>query len=125
MNKIPEIIKITCRKLRNNSTKAEIILWWYIKWKQLWYKFLRQYPLYVFTENSWLDRYIIPDFYCKEKWLIIELDWSVHNKENVCLLDLEKEKLITNKWLKILRFTNNEVLKNTFNTLKSIKEDLK
>ncbi len=118
---IPNIIKETCRSLRNNSTKAEVILRWFLKNKSLWVKFLRQYPLYVYTEDSWLDRYIIPDFYCKEKKLIIEIDWSVHNDKDVYLLDREKERLMKNKWIKVLRFTNNEVLNCTDTTLNIIK----
>jgi very-short-patch-repair endonuclease len=50
--KIPEIIKLTARKLRINMTKAEVILWKFIRKEFLEYKFLRQKPIYVYTENS-------------------------------------------------------------------------
>ena len=106
---IPEIIKLTARNLRNKSTKSEVTLWNYLKWRQLWYRFNRQSPLYVFTENSGLDRYIIPDFYCKERKLIIEIDWSVHSDKHVYSLDREKEKLVWQKWINILRITNEEI----------------
>ena len=85
--KIPDIIKETARELRKNMTESEVILWSFIKWSKLGVKFLRQKPVYVFTENSGLDRYIIPDFYCFEKKIILEIDWSVHETSEVHELD--------------------------------------
>jgi len=50
--KTPDVIKNAARKLRNNSTKSEVILWKFIKTKLQNYKFLRQKPIYVYTEDS-------------------------------------------------------------------------
>lgn len=61
--KIDNIILETSRKLRKNMTESEIIIWSIIKWWNLWVKFQRQKPIYVFTEDNWLNRYIIPDFF--------------------------------------------------------------
>lgn len=97
---------MTARKLRSKSTKAEVILWNHLKNRQLWDRFNRQAPVYLFTEDSWLHRYIIADFYCKEKSLIIELDWEYHNIKETYLLDRKKESLLKNKWIKVIRFTN-------------------
>lgn len=84
MKAIPDIIKITARDLRKNMTKAEKLLWKELKAKKLnWLKFWRQSPTFVYTENSWLDRYIIPDFLCSEYKLIIELDGSIHSKQDL------------------------------------------
>ena len=107
--KIPDIIKNIATKLRNNMTESEIILWSYIKWWKLWVKFLRQKPIYVFTENSWLNRYIIPDFYCFERKIIIEVDGNIHNLDEIYSLDLCKEELLKKIWFKIIRITNNEI----------------
>ncbi|MEA3386890.1 MAG: DUF559 domain-containing protein [Patescibacteria group bacterium] len=53
MKKIPEIIIKTSRKLRKEMTESEKILWSKLKTKQLQNKkFLRQSPIYVYTENS-------------------------------------------------------------------------
>jgi len=124
--KIPEIIKITARNLRQNSTKSEKVLWEKLRDRKLtWKKFLRQFPIYVFTENFWLDRFVIPDFVCKEEKLIIELDWSIHNLEEVYLLDREKEKLLIQNWYKILRFENKEIFENLDNVLSKILIKLK
>lgn len=121
VRKIPDIIKETWRKLRQNMTESEILLWDKLRDRKInWKKFLRQYPIFVYTENSWLDRYIIPDFVCKEEKLIIELDWSIHDLEDVFLLDIEKEKLLINNWYKILRFKNEEI----HNSIKSVIEKI-
>ncbi len=104
-----DIIKIACRNLRKNMTKSEVILWNKIKSWKIWKKFYRQKPIFVFKENSWLDRYIIADFYSPENKLIIEIDWSIHNLKEIYNLDQEKEKLLQNRWFKIIRFKNEEI----------------
>ena len=109
---IPDIIKIASRELRQNMTESENIIWEKLKNKKLWYKFLRQKPIYLFTENSWLDRYIIPDFCCLELKLIIEIDWNIHEKLEVYNLDKEKEILLSKKWFKIIRIKNQEIYSN-------------
>ena len=102
-------------------TESEKLLWKELRNRKLWwYKFLRQFPIYVFTEKSWLDRFIIPDFVCKKYKLIIELDWSIHNVEEVYILDREKEKLLLQNNYRILRFKNEEVLHNIADVLKEI-----
>ena len=60
------------KELRNNMTKAEKILWEYLKNKKLeGYKFRRQYSV---------DSFII-DFYCPKVKLGIEVDGEVHFTE--------------------------------------------
>ncbi len=121
---VPNIIKEAARNLRNNMTKSEKLLWEILKDKKLWYRFLRQKPVYVYTENNWLDRYIIPDFYCSSKNLIIEVDWSVHYLEEVLKLDKVKNELINNKWLNIIRIENKEINDNIDNVIQKIKQEL-
>lgn len=107
--KIPEIIKIAANSLRKNSTKAEIILWEHIKSEKLWIKFLRQKPIYAYTENNWLNRFIIADFYSAEKKLILEIDGSIHNIPEIEELDQVKENLLKNLEYKVLRIKNEEI----------------
>ena len=124
MKAIPEIIKIASRKLRKNMTESEILLWKELKARKLhWVKFQRQTPTYLFTENTWFDRYIIPDFYCSEYKLIIELDWNVHDVEEIYILDREKEKILKSLWYKILRFRNEEIYEDIESVLNKIKEN--
>jgi len=95
---IHDSIKIISRELRKNMTYSENIIWNSLKNKRLWYKFLRQKPIYLYTEYSWLGRYIIPDFVCLKLKLVLEIDWNIHDKKEIYLLDREKEKLLNNKW---------------------------
>ncbi len=101
------------RSLRKRSTDTEHFLWRHIRAKQLeGLKFRRQQPI---------DNYIV-DFVCFEKRVIIELDGGHHS------LDAEVEKdLIRDKWFeeqgyKVLRFWNNDVLKNMSGVLKVIRD---
>ena len=63
------------KDLRNKAQDAEIILWSYLKNKQLQgYKFRRQHSI---------SNYIV-DFYCPKLRLVIELDGEQHsNKKNI------------------------------------------
>ncbi len=89
------------RRLRKRSTPAEIILWEEIRNRKLGgLKFRRQYPVLGF----------ILDFYCAEKSLGIELDGSIHDTQKE--YDEDREKLILEQGIRILRFSNQEVLKN-------------
>ncbi len=119
--KIPEIIKITARNLRKNGTEVEKILWQELKWRKLKNKkFLRQFPIYVYTEDYWLDRFIIPDFVCKENKLIVELDWSIHNLKKIYELDKYKEFLLKKNWYKIIKFKNEEIKNDLQDVLEKI-----
>jgi very-short-patch-repair endonuclease len=93
--KIPDVIKEAAREMRKNMTPTEQKLWEYIRRDISGYRFLRQKPLYVFTENFGQERFIIPDFYCYEKKLVLEIDGNIHNTSDVYNLDREKEKLLS------------------------------
>ena len=92
--------KETRRDLRKNQTKEEILLWSKIRNNQIGYKWRRQVSI---------GRYVA-DFYCREKFLVIELDGSQHleNKE----YDKEREDFFKLLGIKTLRFWNNEVSEN-------------
>ena len=122
--KIPDIIKLTARKLRKNMTESEIILWNFIRNKKLWVKFLRQKPIFVFTENNWKDRYIIPDFYCFEKNIILEIDWNIHDLEEIYELDKYKENLLKNMWYKIIRIKNEDIKTNIYKVIENVKNNI-
>ena len=120
MSYTPDIIKQTARDLRKNMTLAEKILWREIRDKKIWIKFMKQKPVYLYTENNKHDRYIIPDFISVNPKIIIEVDWKIHNIEQVTGLDIEKEKLLIQKWFKILRYTNDEIIRNITSVIQNI-----
>ena len=119
---IPNNIIEIWRKLRKNMTESEKRLWERIRNKKLWVKFLRQNQMYVYTEDNWLNRFIIPDFYCKEKRLILEIDGNIHDKLEIVELDKYKEKLVNNLWIKVLRIKNEDILNNINNVMLNIKK---
>ena len=83
---------------------------------------MRQKPIFVYTENSWLDRFIIPDFVSLWEKIIIEVDWNIHNTDEVLSLDVVKENLIERLWYRIIRFTNEEIKNNITDVLTRLKE---
>lgn len=108
-------LKETRKKLRNNCTVAEHILWIFLKGKSLdGCKFRRQYSIGNF----------VVDFCCPRKKLIIEVDGSVHNNLEVAEHDFERQKIIEGLGFKVIRFTNKEVIENTEEVLKKIKQIL-
>ena len=98
---MPNKIKTTSRLLRKRTTPAEVILWEEIRNRKLnGLKFRRQYPVSGF----------ILDFYCAEKNLGIELDGSIHSTQEE--YDKLREQIIIEKGIRILRFSNQEILEN-------------
>ena len=89
------------KKLRDNATKAEEKVWLAVKNNQIeGFKFRRQHPL----------SFYIADFYCHALKLVIEIDGGYHLTEEQQLLDEERTKNIEFQGLKVIRFTNEEVL---------------
>ena len=104
-------LKELARQLRNNSTKAEIILWQKLKRKQLHgYDFHRQKPI---------DNYIL-DFFCHELMLGIEVDGYSHQLVEVFKKDKIKESLMLELGISLLRFSDEQVLKDMDNVLRAI-----
>lgn len=104
-------LKKLARKLRNNSTKSEIILWKYLKGRQMHgFDFHRQRPV---------DQYIV-DFICNELWLVIELDGYTHQLDEQCEKDNIREKRLRELGLHILRFWDMEVFQEIDDVLTAI-----
>ena len=104
-------LKKLARKLRNNSTFSEVILWQKLKGKQIQgVDFHRQRPV---------DNYIV-DFICSELWLVIELDGYTHNLNDVALRDERKEARLQELGLKVIRFWDEEVLNDIDGVLRVI-----
>ena len=104
-------LKLLARELRNNSTKSEIILWGKLKGKKCnGYDFHRQKPI---------DNYIL-DFYCDELLVGIEIDGYSHEFLEVQKKGTKKEKRMNDFGITILRFTDEQVLKDMENVLRAI-----
>ena len=106
-------LKDLAKNLRNNSTRAEIILWNHLKGKKLkGYDFHRQKPI----EN------FIVDFFCNKLMLAIEIDGYTHGFEEVLVKDEIKEKRLTDLGVTVLRFTDRDVIDNIEGVLRSIQD---
>ncbi|OFY66282.1 MAG: hypothetical protein A2V64_02225 [Bacteroidetes bacterium RBG_13_43_22] len=100
------------RKLRNNMTKAEIILWSRIRSKQIGgFKFRRQYPILDF----------ITDFYCHDLKLIIEVDGEVHTLLSQIESDNYRNKMLRMNGYHVLHFTSREIETELNHSLLKIK----
>lgn len=103
-------LKEYARQLRNNSTLSEVLLWKFLKGKQMMgYDFHRQKPV---------DNYIL-DFYCSKLLLAIEIDGASHIAKYE--KDLNRDEHLLNKYgIKTLRFTDIDVKKDMNNVLRAI-----
>jgi len=107
------------RKLRKNQTPAEKIFWENVrKRRQLGLKFLRQYLIEheVYMGQS---SYFIPDFYCHEIRLIVEIDGKIHEKQKD--YDEARTYILKEMGYRIIRFTNQEVLTNISEVTKKLR----
>ena len=105
------ILKEFARQLRNNSTETEIYLWLKLKGKQMYgYDFHRQKPI---------DNFIV-DFFCNKLMLAIEVDGYSHEFLEVYNKDVIKEKRLNELGIHVLRFSDNQVLKDMENVLLAI-----
>ncbi|MEX0661277.1 MAG: endonuclease domain-containing protein [Balneolaceae bacterium] len=104
-------LKELARKLRNNSTKSEVLLWKYLRGKQMHgFDFHRQRPV---------DNFII-DFFCQELYLGIELDGYSHLLDTNTNRDIKKEKGLKELGVKLIRFWDEEVFNDLENVLRVI-----
>jgi very-short-patch-repair endonuclease len=100
------------RLLRQDSTNVERRLWYRLRSRCInGHKFVRQEPI---------GSYIV-DFICREKRLIVELDGGQH-------ADSQRDK-VRDKWLvdhgyRVMRFWNNDVMRNIEGVLEAIATEL-
>ena len=99
------------RDLRNNLTEAEKYLWYVLRANNLGVKFRRQ---------AIIGRSIV-DFVCFEKKLVVEVDGGQHaGNQN----DQVRDQWLNGQGFKVLRFWNDDVIKNREGVLQRIIENL-
>ncbi|MBU2036634.1 DUF559 domain-containing protein [Patescibacteria group bacterium] len=103
------------RDLRKSSTDAEKKLWKELRGKRLFdFKFFRQYSVGLY----------ILDFYCPMVKLGIELDGGQHADESQEVYDKVRTDYLKKHDIRVLRFWNNDVLKNIEGVVLKIIENL-
>ena len=108
----PEILRLAA-ELRKNMTPAEKVLWEKLRKRQVnGFKFRRQHPIHE----------VVVDFFCYEALLVVEVDGSVHEDSYQKERDVERTKILNNFGLREIRFKNEEVISNTDNVIRQIKQ---
>lgn len=96
------------RELRRNQTKAELELWMRLRGRQLGAKFRRQYRIGPY----------IADLCCVERRLVVELDGGQHSER--IQADRKRSAFMTSRGFRVLRFWNDQVLRETYGVLEQI-----
>ncbi len=109
----PEL-KDLSRENRKEKTKAEDILWQYLRNNQLNAKVRRQHVIEGF----------IIDFAFLHEGILIEVDGEYHNDLEQTKYDEARTAFLKELGYRLIRFTNEEVEKNLSNVIAKIKEEL-
>ncbi|MEH2239008.1 endonuclease domain-containing protein [Nostoc sp.] len=106
----PKLVE-RAKELRKNMTPAEKKLWNnYLK--NLKFRFLRQRPIHNF----------IVDFFCANLKLVIEVYGDSHFTHEGKDYDAERTAILEGYRLKVIRFTNDDVLNNFEGVCQQIEE---
>jgi adenine-specific DNA-methyltransferase len=107
--------KTHARAMRKNPTDAERVLWKALRFRQAGgHKFRRQMAM---------GPYIL-DFVCLEKKLVVEVDGGQHLEQSVVKHDAERAQWLQAQGFRLLRFWNDEVLKETEAVMQRIWSEL-
>jgi very-short-patch-repair endonuclease len=91
------------RELRARSTDAECCLWRRPRRRQLGAKFRWQHPF---------AGYVL-DLYCPSAGLVVEIDGAQRGEPEALAHDAERDRILRRLDLRVLRFTNRQVLSET------------
>ena len=109
-------LKPLAAQLRSRSTQSEILLWNQLKGGQMnGLRFIRQKPI---------GDYVV-DFYCKEVGLVIELYGLSYQCNEVMDLDERKQSYLENIGLKVIRFEDEDVIRNVMRVIEHMALSLK
>ncbi len=103
--KIEQSKALRARQLRRQMTPAEQILWQALRANRL---------------QGWHFRRQQVIFYCHAARLIVEIDGDIHEQQLV--YDEDRDRVLTARGLRILRFRNSEILQNLEQVLAHIAE---
>lgn len=100
------------RRLRRDSTDAEMRIWLALRDRRLaGFKFVRQLTIGPY----------IADFVCRDRKLIVELDGGQHSENR---RDAIRDAFLAREGYKVLRFWNNDVITNRDGVLQTILAEL-
>jgi very-short-patch-repair endonuclease len=103
------------KELRLNLTKAEIILWKYLKSNKVEnIKFRRQFVIEPF----------IVDFAAVEIKLIIEIDGATHSSDDEIKYDISRQTYLEAKNWQVMRVSNHDIYNNLSGILEVISQNV-
>jgi very-short-patch-repair endonuclease len=94
---------------RKNLTEAEKVLWQHLRKNQL--------NGLHFRRQQIIEGFIV-DFYCHAAGLVIEVDGKIHEQQQE--YDTERERILLQKGLNVLRVSNDEVIQEIHQVLDRI-----
>ncbi|MBN1128187.1 MAG: DUF559 domain-containing protein [Chitinispirillaceae bacterium] len=115
-----EPVTLRARQLRQKQTPAEELVWANVRNRKLGVKIVRQKPLIV--EYFRKKKAFIADFYCSEAALVIEIDGEVHARQSD--YDALRTLLLRQKGVRLIRFSNKEVMTDVEMVLARIKSEI-
>ena len=106
-----EALKERARDMRRNPTQAQKVLWERLKDKQCGFGFNRE----VVMGSA------IVDFACKTRWLVVETGGT---SEAETTLGALSDRKLTDVGVRVLRFSDEEVINDTERVVRAIKDEL-
>ena len=104
------------KEMRSNMTPAETKMWRILRGKR--------FQDLKFKRQVLIGNYIV-DFLCENKKIIIEIDGGQHNKELNIQSDKNRTRYLENNGYKVLRFWNDDVMKNIDGVMEVIFREVK
>ena len=108
----PDLFK-RAKEMRKNPTQSERVLWNILrKYRTKGFLFRQQHPIFIF----------IADFYCHKIKLVVEVDGDVHFNDESQEHDDGRTGEMEKFGIKVIRFTNEQVLYNQAIVIEQINE---
>jgi very-short-patch-repair endonuclease len=111
--KVGEHQRARAKQLRQTMTRAETLLWRYLKAHHIDdLAFRRQVPM----------RHFIADFVCHSARIVVEIDGESHDFQSRRRADQRRDQWFGSQRYTVLRFTNEQVLRNLEGVIEVIRE---
>src|SRR5581483_3366418 len=95
--------RLRAKQLRQRMTKAETLLWRYLKAGHL--------QRLAFRRQTLIGKYIV-DFVCHAVRLVVEIGGETHDFVQRQRLDAQRDAWLASRGYTVLRFRNDDVLQN-------------
>ena len=109
------MLRDNARRMRRVPTEAERILWQVVRENRFGVKFRRQHIIGDY----------IADFASITAGLIIEIDGGYHNEPEQRAFDAVRTQYLNECGFKVLRFTNEQIIKNIDYVIERIERELR